>query len=1109
MPADSKTLTGSYTIPDALKKRLEEEIETDAATAKVNSQTELNARRFQNDYNKQKYHRDIDLNFDSSKPYKEVLKERQIEKGEHEVVATINDLKPREQRKRVGLHLEDVPTQPLLKKQQSLVTDTSIESAELSLVKKLKENNVPVINGIPLTDEILTMVLPEGYVKTTPPLEYQGLVSRPQLNFNQLTGPQYYEPPSNEDVPLSTLDTVAVFPGLRGLEYFKEEDKKYFGELLQKRPEELSAEEQKEVQSMKLVLKAKNGTRIVRKRAMRSLTENAVKFGPKTLLSQILPVLLEPSLDEQERHLLIKMMSRIMLRLNESIRPYTLKVIHVLSPFLIDESITMRTESREIISNLTKAVGFANMVSTLRPDLDHVDEYVRNVASRVLAIVASTIGLQQFLPFLKAVVRSKQAWTARHTGIKIVQQLCISLGKGNGSTILPFLLQIVEILTPAINDELQQVRAITALTLAQLAESVEPYGIDSFERTLDPLWYETKRQRGRVLAAYLRCIGSLIPLMVFDPRYEEYTNYYVKEVMYLISKQYGSPDEDMRKTVLKVLLKLPLSKQIVPEYQQRVFIPFFRAFWNRRTALESSQVLKLVIAATQHLASRFNTMLVLRNIIHFTKDDNEQLRRLAVEAVNVLISANPDALVEMNSDDVRITVDGVLFAFQEQSIEGGNNSSGNSGAIYLHAFNSLAKALSSRLKPYLGSIISSLLYRMKNKSPEIRQQSCDLVTIIAPVIGSSGRDEDNGVEADNILSKLILILYESLGEVYPDVLGSIINALHACVNSINKDTLLSMSNPSINQILPTLTPILKNRHEKVQESSIKLIGLIATRNAETINAKEWMRICFDLLEMLKSSKKRIRIAANATFGHIANTIGPQDVIVMLLNNLKVQERQLRVCTAVAMGIVAEKCQPFTVLPAIMNEYRTPEKNVQNGILKALSFLFEYLDGKTSRDYLFAITPLLEDALIDRDLVHRQTAATVVSHVALNVYGLTDGENIEVFVHFLNLVLPNIFETSPHVISRILESLDSLRVTVGNGVFMNYVWAALFHPARKVREPFWKLFNSAYVQCADSLVPSYPRIDCFANTVTDRDSHNGYDDDHSNERFSLQELDLCL
>src|SRR5438105_15936217 len=75
-----------------------------------------------------------------------------------------------------------------------------------------------------------------------------------------------------------------------------------------------------------------------------------------------------------------------------------------------------------------------------------------------------------------------------------------------------------------------------------------------------------------------------------------------------------------------------------------------------------------------------------------------------------------------------------------------------------------------------------------------------------------------------------------------------------------------------------------------------------------------MRICFELLELLKAHKKSIRRAAINTFGYIAKAIGPHDVLATLLNNLKVQERQLRVCTTVAIAIVSETCSPFTVLP---------------------------------------------------------------------------------------------------------------------------------------------------------------------------------------------------
>ena len=38
-------------------------------------------------------------------------------------------------------------------------------------------------------------------------------------------------------------------------------------------------------------------------------------------------------------------------------------------------------------------------------------------------------------------------------------------------------------------------------------------------------------------------------------------------------------------------------------------------------------------------------------------------------------------------------------------------------------------------------------------------------------------------------------------------------------------------------------------------NSIDLVGRIADRGAEFVSAREWMRICFELLDMLKAHKK--------------------------------------------------------------------------------------------------------------------------------------------------------------------------------------------------------------------------------------------------------------
>ena len=135
---------------------------------------------------------------------------------------------------------------------------------------------------------------------------------------------------------------------------------------------------------------------------------------------------------------------------------------------------------------------------------------------------------------------------ARHTGIKIVQQIAILLG----CAVLPHLKALVDIVKHGLTDENQkvrllyqhspicflvacvsdtqdavpacchssdcgnlaaccrlsamQVKTITALTVAALAEAAAPYGIESFDDVLEPLWKGIRLLRGKVLAAFLK-----------------------------------------------------------------------------------------------------------------------------------------------------------------------------------------------------------------------------------------------------------------------------------------------------------------------------------------------------------------------------------------------------------------------------------------------------------------------------------------------------------------------------------------------------------------------------------------------------------------------------
>ncbi|KAH0553283.1 hypothetical protein GP486_006584 [Trichoglossum hirsutum] len=900
----------------------------------------------------------------------------------------------------------------------------------------------------PLSDEELDLMLPsEGYKILEPPPGYapirtpaRKLMSTPApVASSSGIGGFMMQEPENARIMGKQLPTE--IPGVGDLQFFKAEDMAYFGKLVDGMDENsMTVDELKERKIMRLLLKVKNGTPPMRKTALRQLTDNARQFGAGPLFNQILPLLMEKTLEDQERHLLVKVIDRVLYKLDDLVRPYVHKILVVIEPLLIDQDYYARVEGREIISNLSKAAGLAHMISTMRPDIDHVDEYVRNTTARAFAVVASALGIPALLPFLRAVCRSKKSWQARHTGVKIVQQIPILMG----CAILPHLKGLVDCIGDNLNDEQAKVRTVTSLAIAALAEAANPYGIESFDEILNPLWTGARKQRGKGLAGFLKAVGYIIPLMD-----EEYANYYTSQIMEILLREFSSPDEEMKKVVLKVVSQCAGTDGVTAGYlKEHVLNEFFKSFWVRRMALDKRNY-RQVVETTVDLGQKVGVGEIIERIVNNLKDESEAYRKMTVETVEKVIASLGAADIGERLEE-RL-VDGVLHAFQEQSVE---------DIVMLNGFGTVVNALGTRCKPYLPQIVSTILWRLNNKSATVRQQAADLISRIAMVMKQCGEDA--------LMGKLGIVLYEYLGEEYPEVLGSILGALRSIVTVVG----INSMQPPIKDLLPRLTPILRNRHEKVQENTIDLVGRIADRGPESVNAREWMRICFELLDMLKAHKKGIRRAANNTFGFIAKAIGPQDVLATLLNNLRVQERQSRVCTAVAIGIVAETCAPFTVLPALMNEYRVPELNVQNGVLKSLSFLFEYI-GEMAKDYVYAVTPLLEDALIDRDQVHRQTAASVVKHVALGVVGLGCEDAM---LHLLNLLYPNLFETSPHVIDRIIEAIDAIRMAVGTGVVLNYVWAGLFHPARKVRQPYWRLYNDAYVQGADAMIPYFPNLD---------------------------------
>ena len=67
-------------------------------------------------------------------------------------------------------------------------------------------------------------------------------------------------------------------------------------------------------------------------------------------------------------------------------------------------------------------------------------------------------------------IRSQRSWSVLHDLSSLLLQ------------------SLVDIIKHGLTDENQKVKTITSLSIAALAEAAAPYGIESFDDVLEPLW---------------------------------------------------------------------------------------------------------------------------------------------------------------------------------------------------------------------------------------------------------------------------------------------------------------------------------------------------------------------------------------------------------------------------------------------------------------------------------------------------------------------------------------------------------------------------------------------------------------------------------------------
>ena len=57
----------------------------------------------------------------------------------------------------------------------------------------------------------------------------------------------------------------------------------------------------------------------------------------------------------------------------------------------------------------------------------------------------------------------------------------------------------------------------------------------------------------------------------------------------------------------------------------------------------------------------------------------------------------------------------------------------------------------------------------------------------------------------------------------------------------------------------------------------------------------------------------------------------------------------------------------------------------------------------------------------------------------------------------------------------LEAVEGCRLSLGCNIVLQYTLQGLFHPSRRVRDVYWKIYNAMYISSASAMVAAYPEL----------------------------------
>ncbi|XP_020268186.1 splicing factor 3B subunit 1-like isoform X2 [Asparagus officinalis] len=160
----------------------------------------------------------------------------------------------------------------------------------------------------------------------------------------------------------------------------------------------------------------------------------------------------------------------------DKVRPLVSRIILVAQPFVEDASSHCCIKASEIIYTLSKITGLDEIAVLIRLQMNDSSDYVRDVAVKVMGIVASALGIHVVFPFIESCCRRIEPLRVRCAAIRMAEQFAVRIG----CTLLPHLSPLIELMELGLLHKDLEIMRITALSLAALAKAVAPYGYEHF-----------------------------------------------------------------------------------------------------------------------------------------------------------------------------------------------------------------------------------------------------------------------------------------------------------------------------------------------------------------------------------------------------------------------------------------------------------------------------------------------------------------------------------------------------------------------------------------------------------------------------------------------------